>query len=232
MAGVTKEDNRAAAGNAEKKTARDIDITSTPSVRAGSSTTPGAGAGAAANTNESARGQEGDSGFMDRMRERAGQQLTNQKNRATDGIGTIADAVRNTTQELRQHQHETLAEYVTSAADQLDRLSSRLKDKDIGDLLRDAQNLARRQPVLFIGSAFALGLLGARFLKSSPPSQTRDWRDHSSGAGSGAYRGTSAYEGRVTADPTQANPGRASVTTPGAPGTASGPRTGTPYGDR
>ena len=54
---------------------------------------------------------------MDRVRERAGEQLTNQKDRATEGIGTIAHAVRNTTQELREHQHETIAEYVTSAAD-------------------------------------------------------------------------------------------------------------------
>lgn len=37
----------------------------------------------------------------------------------------------------------------------------------MGDLAREAQDLARRRPVLFIGSAFALGLLGARFLKSS-----------------------------------------------------------------
>lgn len=222
MAGVTKEENRTATTGTERKAARDVDITSTPSIRAGSSTMP--------NTGESARGQEGDPSFVDRMRERAGQQLTDQKNRATDGIGTIAHAVRNTTQELREHQHETLAEYVTSAADQLDRLSSRLKDKDIGDLLRDAQNLARRQPVLFIGSAFALGLLGARFLKSSPPSQARDWRHQSSGTT--AYRGASAYEGRLAADPTGTNPTRANVSNPGVPGSVSGARTETPYGDR
>ncbi len=112
MAGVTKE-NRTATSDAERKTARDIDITSTPAVRTASSATP--------DTGESQRGQSPDAGWMDRVRERAGEQLTNQKNRATEGIGTIAHAVRNTTQELREHQHETMAEYVTSAADQLER---------------------------------------------------------------------------------------------------------------
>jgi hypothetical protein len=31
----------------------------------------------------------------------------------------------------------------------------------------EAEDFARRQPALFLGGAFALGLLGARFLKSS-----------------------------------------------------------------
>ena len=92
---------------------------------------------------------------MNRVRERAGEQLTNQKNRATQGIGTIAQAVRSTTNDLREHQHETIAEYVTRAADQLDRLSTRLQNKEVSELLRDAQNLARRQPVMFVGAAFA-----------------------------------------------------------------------------
>jgi hypothetical protein len=113
------------------------------------------------------------SGFLGRVRERAGAQLTTQKDRATDGLGTIAQAVRRTTQELRQDQQNTAAEYVERAADQLDRLTERLKTKDVGELFRDATNLARRRPVIFVGSAFALGLVTARFLKSAPASGGR-----------------------------------------------------------
>jgi hypothetical protein len=119
-----------------------------------------------------ASGEKGDgahSGIVERVRERADVQLTTQKDKATDGIGTIARAIRGTTQELREQQHETLAQYVDRAADELERLSSRLKNKDVGDLFRDAQQLARRQPVMFVLAAFAIGLLGARFLKSSAP---------------------------------------------------------------
>ena len=108
-------------------------------------------------------------GFVERVREQAGAQLATHKDSATEGMGTIAQAVRRTTAELRETKHETMAEYVEQAAVRLERWSEQLKHKDIGELLREAQNLARRQPVAFVGSAFALGLFGARFLKSRPP---------------------------------------------------------------
>jgi hypothetical protein len=70
-----------------------------------------------------------------------------------------------------------------------------LRKKDVQQLMQDAQRLARRQPALFIGSAFALGLVAARFLKSSPPDDAR------TGAGdqyeSGRYATRRAYSGMV-----------------------------------
>jgi putative cell wall-binding protein len=115
-------------------------------------------------------------GIADRVRERASAQLTTQKERATDGLGTIAQAVRQSTQQLRNQQHETIALYIEQAADQLERFSTRLKEKNVSELLHDAQQLARRKPALFIGGAFALGLLGARFLKSSSDRETESPR--------------------------------------------------------
>ena len=105
--------------------------------------------------------------MISKVRESAAAQLSTQKNKATEGIGTVAQAVRQSTQQLRDQQHETLAGYVESAADQVERFSQRLRDKDVGELLEDAQQLARKQPAVFIGSAFVAGLLGVRFLKSS-----------------------------------------------------------------
>jgi len=109
----------------------------------------------------------GGAGLMDKVRQSATSQLGTQKDRATDGIGSVAQAVRQSTQQLREQQHDTIAQYVEQAADQLERFATRLKDKNVGDLAREAQDLARRRPAVFIGSAFALGLLGARFIKSS-----------------------------------------------------------------
>jgi hypothetical protein len=170
-------------------------IASTPAVRTNeqSAKPTGADAGNATGSSveptphvssESANGT--DTGIVDRVRERAGAQLATQKDMATDGIGTIARAVRGTTKELREQQHDTIADYVDRAADQLERLSSGLKNKDIGELFRDAQSLARRQPAMFVGSAFAIGLLGARFLKSSSPDrgdQQPAWQRVGRGAG-------------------------------------------------
>jgi hypothetical protein len=112
-------------------------------------------------------------GLMDRVKESAASQLGAQKDRATDGLGSVAQAVRQSTQQLRDAKHETIAEYAEKAADQLERFTRRLKDRNVGDLAREAQDFARRQPALFIGSAFALGLLGARFLKSSNEDRSR-----------------------------------------------------------
>ena len=119
-----------------------------------------------ANTRGSAADE---SGVMARVRETANAQLASQKERATDGLGSVVQAVRQSTQQLRDQQHDTVAQYVEQAANHLERFSQRLKNKDINELLTDAQQMARRQPALFIGSAFAIGLLGARFIKSSSP---------------------------------------------------------------
>jgi hypothetical protein len=146
------------------------DATSSESLRsAGEATRPGV------EPTTHAHGQEGngrDIGIVERVRERAGAQLATQKDKATDGLGTIAQAFKRTTQELREQRHDTLAEYVERAADELERLSAGIKNRDIGAMFRDAQNMARRQPAIFVGSAFAIGLLAARFLKSSAPDRS------------------------------------------------------------
>jgi hypothetical protein len=59
--------------------------------------------------------------------------------------------------------------YEPSRADQIDTWSRRIREKNLDELVTDVQRLARRQPAVFIGSAFAVGLLAARFLKSSRP---------------------------------------------------------------
>lgn len=111
--------------------------------------------------------QERSGGIVNRVKESAAAQLTTQKNRGTDALGQVANAVRSSTQKLRQERHETIAGYIDNAADQIDNWSRRLREKDIDELMSDVQRLARRQPAVFIGSAFALGLVGARFFKSS-----------------------------------------------------------------
>jgi len=105
--------------------------------------------------------------LMNTVKQRASEQLDTQKTRATDGLSLIAGAVRQSTQNLRNEQHDGLAQYVERAADQLERFSSTIRDKDLDQLLRETRQLARRQPAIFIGGSFAVGLLAARFLKSS-----------------------------------------------------------------
>ena len=123
----------------------------------------------------------GGTGLIDKMKTSAASQLGAQKDRATDGIGSVAQAVRQSTQQLRDQQHETIAQYVEQAADQLERFATRLKQQNVGDLLNEAQDLARRRPALFIGGAFLLGLSLARFIKSSAERESIDTTSRAAG---------------------------------------------------
>jgi hypothetical protein len=105
-------------------------------------------------------------------------QLTRQKDRTSEGIGSVVTAVRQSTQQLRDQQHDTIAEYVEQAAEQLQRFSNTLKEKNVSELLGDAQRFARRNPAVFVGGAFVVGVLGARFFKSSRDrGGNGDWRE-------------------------------------------------------
>jgi hypothetical protein len=123
------------------------------------------------NTNGSEPVTEG--GIVGRVRERASAQLSIQKERATDGLGTVAQAVRQSAQHLRENRQDAIAQYVDKAGDQIDRLSTQLRNRDVGELVNEVQRFARRQPALFVGSAFAMGVIGARFLKSSSNDRRR-----------------------------------------------------------
>jgi hypothetical protein len=119
------------------------------------------------NANSSTTHTQASGGIASSVKQRATAQLDTQKGRATDGLRALTQAARQTTQQLRTDQHETLANYIDRALQQLDRLNDRIRSKDVSELLRDAQQLARRQPALFIGGSFLAGVLAARFLKSS-----------------------------------------------------------------
>ena len=111
--------------------------------------------------------QPGSNGIVDRVKQTATARLTTQKDLGTDALGHVAEAVRSGTQKLRDEQHDTIATYIDKAADHIEQWSSQLRQKNVTELVSEVQQLARRRPAVFIGSAFALGLVTARFLKSS-----------------------------------------------------------------
>jgi hypothetical protein len=119
---------------------------------------------------------------MDRVRSTATATLSTQKDRATDSLGSVAQAVRQAAEPLRANQQDAIARYVDQAADQIERLSTQLRERDVSELMADAQRLARRQPAVFIGAAFTIGLLATRFLKSSSAQAQSGWQGGAAGA--------------------------------------------------
>lgn len=100
-------------------------------------------------------------------RQQVASQLGGQKNRAAEGLNSVVQALRQTSQTLGEQDQVGITHYIDRAAAQVEQFSAYLQRRDTGQLINDVERFARRQPALFLGGAFVLGVLGARFLKSS-----------------------------------------------------------------
>jgi hypothetical protein len=136
--------------------------------------------------NSSADGGSGSGGTMSQVKEagsqvmdqatdkmgdlvdRAKPQIESQKDRVAENLSSTADALRQTGQQLRSKDESAMVgEYVERAAAGVERFAGYLRDRPLDQLMRDAEGFARRQPAVFLCGAFGLGLIAARFLKSS-----------------------------------------------------------------
>lgn len=139
------------------------------------------GAGGAFQTSPSAT-QPGAGGIGQQAREKASQVasdvqhkageqvragVTAAKSRAAGTLNGVAESLRISTQQLRETQPDGPVEYVERVGDQVQRLADYLQNTEPREMLTQVESFARRQPALFLGGVFALGVLGARFLKSS-----------------------------------------------------------------
>jgi ElaB/YqjD/DUF883 family membrane-anchored ribosome-binding protein len=94
-------------------------------------------------------------------------QLSSQKERAAGSLESVAQALRQTGQHLREQDQAPVAGFAEGAADTLERFTGYLNERNVDEMVREVENFARRQPGLFLAGAFALGFMAARFLKSS-----------------------------------------------------------------
>jgi sirohydrochlorin ferrochelatase len=104
---------------------------------------------------------------LEQARNRASSSLGESKGQFASQVGTIANALRRTTEHLRSEDQQGIAGITDTLARQVDQVANYLRDKDAMAMRTDLENLARRQPALVLGGALILGLMGARFLKSS-----------------------------------------------------------------
>ena len=114
-------------------------------------------------------------------REQATTQVASQKDRAAESLGVLGSALHEASRQLRDQDGGPIAGYVDTAASQVDTLASMLREQDIAQLVDTTARFARREPVLFLTAAFALGFVGTRFLRSSAPSRgSQGWQSGSS----------------------------------------------------
>ena len=89
------------------------------------------------------------------------------KGRAADTLDILSQALTQSGQQLRTDNLGPASQYVDRAGEQLRRASDYLRNTNVDEIVRNTEDFARRQPAVFVGGAFFLGLLAARFIKAS-----------------------------------------------------------------
>jgi ElaB/YqjD/DUF883 family membrane-anchored ribosome-binding protein len=85
------------------------------------------------------------------------------RQRAAGALHGVADSLLNGSGEAA----EGASRYIRQAGERVQRAADWLEHADVEELTQRTEEFARRQPVVFIGGAFALGLIAARVLKGS-----------------------------------------------------------------
>lgn len=144
--------------------------------------------------------------------------VAERKDQMADRLGSLAGGLRDVAHKLQEEDGNGLGLYADRFAEQVDRLSTYMRDHDLRAFVRDSETFARRHPEVFLGGTFLAGLALARFLKSSAPERGygdgQPWQQPSVG-----YQGT-AFEDRSEYTPERRNPDEAfgaGASTYGAP---------------
>jgi len=105
--------------------------------------------------------------LLDQVTTQASSRLGGQIGRGSELLSTMSHAVHSMSDQLREQDQPMLAGVADQAAVRVQRAANYLRGKDVDQLVAETERFARRQPVVFLGGAFVVGLLAARFLKSS-----------------------------------------------------------------
>lgn len=115
---------------------------------------------------------------VSQVKQQARSAVHEQKEFAAERLSCVSEALHDSATRLRQEQATTFASLIEQAADRVDGLAQYLREQDMKDMIDAAQNWARRNPVLFLGGSFVLGLVIARLVKST--SQAYNGHDYES----------------------------------------------------
>ena len=126
------------------------------------------------------------------------QQADRGREMAAEGIAKVAQTVRRLSTDMQTDQPQ-IASAATTAADQAEKVAQYLRDNDARQIITTVESAARRQPLIFLGGAFVLGVAASRFIKAAGggrKTESDERSGYSSGYRSGAtdYRSSNSYE--------------------------------------
>lgn len=112
-----------------------------------------------------------------RVRDRA----QSAKQHSADRLRDVATQFRSMESALREDD-PVIAKAAARASDGIETVANYVGSASARSVMRDTEQLARRQPLLFFGGAFLAGLAAARFLKSSRSEGSSNERPRTQGA--------------------------------------------------
>ena len=131
------------------------------------------------------------------------QQADRGRETAAEGLTSVAQTIRRVSTDMQESQPQ-IANVALTAADQADQFAQYLRRTDARQMISSVEDVARRQPLIFIGGAFVLGMAASRFIKAAGGSSSQGQvgqlgyqsgygTDYSAGTGTD-YRTSNAYE--------------------------------------
>lgn len=105
------------------------------------------------------------------------QQADRGRTQAAEGIDQVVQSIRRVSTDM-QGEQPAIANAALTAADQAERVAQYLRQTDARQIISSVEDVARRQPMLFIGGAFLVGIAASRFIKAAGGGQptTRTYR--------------------------------------------------------
>jgi hypothetical protein len=145
-----------------------------------------------ANAGNAARVAKEKAGEMTRaitgtIKEEAERLFDEQKGKAASKVTRYGKVIHQTAHALHAVKADGLADYVDSAAEKVEGLTTYLEERNLAQVLQDAGEVARRHPGMMIGGMFLTGFALARFVKASASregdeGESEESGDESSGA--------------------------------------------------
>jgi hypothetical protein len=127
-----------------------------------------------------------------------------QKNAGAEYVGSLADTMRRAAREF-DNELPVAGTYIRKAASQVEHVSGSIRNGNFNDLVRSAQDFARRQPTAFLGMAVLAGFGTMRFLKSSAETSGSGGSGETSSHGMSGNRTSSGSMNRTGSDSSSSN---------------------------
>ena len=119
--------------------------------------------------------------LLDAAKKRGRGLLDHQKNAAGEELSSVAEVMKDAARKFEEKEEGGVGAYVQKAADYVEKISSTLKDRNLEELILDAEGRLKQRPAVFLGVTAAVGFAIGRFLRAGSQKLARDVRKKKAG---------------------------------------------------